>query len=693
MEQAISKAHLLCSVLLRFQSGQASRFSSLVSLKLGEAKISLTGKISESSALMLRRDALGGHICIFGCLTCTCLHCSLFMQQKLRIREGVKKEKGSAMNATEITRVVQQGLEETGARGECATREMAWRRPAGVKGSKKGALPGISSLYHFSYVFQEDDTFEGMRVWGHEGIGPGKWFSAEECGGMWEDDGLLTKDLTGELQEATSTLEPGHVARVRAEGQGARLIYSDDHRAENEASAAAQREVKLASKTSKAEQALLAREEALSESKVHVCEHCARMYCKKIDFNKHVAQCRESLEQQAALKVRIPLRPASEMAKDAVHSAASMGIGEGVESRGTVNRTLQFPHAWEFVKLAAPPPVIQGWARKNVGRTHTKFTEAQVDFLCSMFDAHLTGGHKVKESEAHSKMKEKFTELSTDAVYSKTLVLTAAQIKSWFSQEKARRSAVGKRLAAKRVIDRAATELAASVDLPDTQPTSLEGGEETGAGGAGGAGGVGGAGGAGVEGGTGGQGWEGVGGGSAENMEVAQAQEEGEGGGEAQMEMEGGDLVKGALYAVVREEWEEERGFEVWELEEKAGGWGRLDDKSMLSWIRGRKWVHDSTLLDAGQAREDADDLPDKPKGGGKLGRKGERRFAASEGRRWATFVNIQPAQHGHIWLKIHGEKIEKYGRRDRISFVFKSQKTIITRAYEALVKMNEEDE
>ena len=172
-----------------------------------------------------------------------------------------------------------------------------------------------------------------------------------------------------------------------------------------------------------------------------------------------------------------------------------------------------------------------------------------------------------------------------------------------------------------------------------------------------------------------------------------QAQEEGEGGGNSQMEMEGGDLIKGALYAVVREEWEEEKGFEVWELEEKVGGWGPLDDKSMVSWIRGRKWVHDSTLLDAGQAREDADDLPDKPKGGGKLGKKGERRFAASEGRRWATFVNIQPAQHGHVWLKIHGEKIEKYGKRDRLSFVFKTQKTIITRAYERLVKMNEEKE
>jgi hypothetical protein len=78
---------------------------------------------------------------------------------------------------------------------------------------------------------------------------------------------------------------------------------------------------------------------------------------------------------------------------------------------------------------------------------------------------------------------------------------------------------------------------------------------------------------------------------------------------------------------------------------------------------------------------------------GGKLGRKGERRFAVSEGRWWAQFVNIQPAQQGQIWLKILSEKIEKYGPRDRLSFVFKSQLTVIRHAYEALVTMNKEEE
>ena len=66
-----------------------------------------------------------------------------------------------------------------------------------------------------------------------------------------------------------------------------------------------------------------------------------------------------------------------------------------------------------------------------------------------MFDAHLDGGYKVKESEAHAKMREQFNDKNADAPFSKRLVLTQTQIKSWFSTEKARRTAAGKRLVAK----------------------------------------------------------------------------------------------------------------------------------------------------------------------------------------------------------------------------------------------------
>ena len=92
--------------------------------------------------------------------------------------------------------------------------------------------------------------------------------------------------------------------------------------------------------------------------------------------------------------------------------------------------------------------------------------------------------------------------------------------------------------------------------------------------------------------------------------------------------LQGWGLIKGALYVMVREEWQEDQGFEVWELEENVGGRDALSDELLLTQVRGRRWVHNMTLVEKGAATEVASDLPDKPVGGGKLGKKGQRRFA-----------------------------------------------------------------
>ncbi len=87
---------------------------------------------------------------------------------------------------------VQKGEEQVGSRGSCATREMIFNRPlGGVIGAKKGALPGISTMYHYQYEFTEADVFVGMRVFYHEGIGCGKFYTANECDSMLlEHEGL-----------------------------------------------------------------------------------------------------------------------------------------------------------------------------------------------------------------------------------------------------------------------------------------------------------------------------------------------------------------------------------------------------------------------------------------------------------------------------------------------------------------------
>jgi hypothetical protein len=81
--------------------------------------------------------------------------------------------------ATECVATVQKGEEQVGSRGSCATREMIYNRPSGsVNGAKKWALSGISTMYHYQYEFAEADVFVGMRVFFHEGIGCGKFYTA-----------------------------------------------------------------------------------------------------------------------------------------------------------------------------------------------------------------------------------------------------------------------------------------------------------------------------------------------------------------------------------------------------------------------------------------------------------------------------------------------------------------------------------
>ena len=117
---------------------------------------------------------------------------SLIMQQKHRIREGVRQTGGSAHNSTECVSTVQKGEEQVGSRASCATREMIYNRSSsGVNGSKKGVLSDISTIYHYEYEFTETDVFVGIRVFFHEGIGCVKLYTDRDCDSMLlQDEGL-----------------------------------------------------------------------------------------------------------------------------------------------------------------------------------------------------------------------------------------------------------------------------------------------------------------------------------------------------------------------------------------------------------------------------------------------------------------------------------------------------------------------
>jgi hypothetical protein len=65
-----------------------------------------------------------------------------------------------------------------------------------VNDAKKGALPGLSTLYHYVYEYAEGDVFVGMCVLQDEG---------------------LDEVTVGELRMATSTLQQGAGQRVKVQ--------------------------------------------------------------------------------------------------------------------------------------------------------------------------------------------------------------------------------------------------------------------------------------------------------------------------------------------------------------------------------------------------------------------------------------------------------------------------------------------
>jgi len=278
-----------------------------------------------------------------------------------------------------------------------------------------------------------------------------------------------------------------------------------------------------------------------------------------------------------------------------------------------------------------------------------------------MFDAHKNGGHKVRESEARIKMQELFTDTSPTSEYSSRLVLKESQIKSWFSQECRRR----KLLIGKTVVERGVSEMCASNDVPALRAADdglrVQTEEAPG----------------------------------EEEVPAVSSCQAGTDLGEGLVEDADEGIVCHAntdthLYIVVKELWQETRGFEVWEVKLDFNGSGALPDELMVRKdVMARKWVHDATLVGAKEGTETVTDIPELAGGVFKLGRSGERRYAPSTGRRWANFAEIEPALCGDIWLRMAGVKVEMWsdsGKKPaRVSIVLKSQVALVNRAYTLL--------
>jgi hypothetical protein len=108
---------------------------------------------------------------------------------------------------------------------------MIYNRPSGgVNGDEKRELTGISSIYHYQYFFTETGVFEGIRVFFHEGIGCGKFYTTKDCESMLLQHEGLNEVTVGELRMVTSTFQEGDVVRERVAGQGSRLLRGTEHK-------------------------------------------------------------------------------------------------------------------------------------------------------------------------------------------------------------------------------------------------------------------------------------------------------------------------------------------------------------------------------------------------------------------------------------------------------------------------------
>jgi hypothetical protein len=173
-------------------------------------------------------------------------------------------------------------------------------RRVSTQGTKKGALPGISIIYHYQYFFTETGVFEGIRVFFHQGIGCGKFYSAKDCDSMLLQNEGLNEATVGELRMVTSTLQEGAVARDRAAGHGARLLRGEEHK-DCDAAVRLQKEVeKNDLKIQKEETAKDTTVRTVTESGVMVYRHCPKSFVRQQWFRSHEDGCVEELVRRAS---------------------------------------------------------------------------------------------------------------------------------------------------------------------------------------------------------------------------------------------------------------------------------------------------------------------------------------------------------------------------------------------------------
>jgi len=314
-----------------------------------------------------------------------------FQKLKQLIAEAKRLEKTSVRTGAELLELLQTGLEQTGVSGTGAVVQLHLDRDQQPSKSSK-EIVGIRSYYLFTYEWDgPGGAFSGMRCFTFDGIGEGKFFSAEDVklmrGFEYEDfDAVLTRSTNASL-----------LGIAASEIKTKSVIKSDAHRSEAFKSMVAKRLAKAEkpSRDQLLEETLWAGAQSRGALR---CKHCKSksMWLSHKRHREHESECEAAATAKAANTNFKPLGDARQLLNANVQKGES-DVGVEYILPTKVNSLID-PDAPYLLGTQA------GWGLRDVARGKGGFSAEVKEFLLECYNAK----NKLQPKVVENMMKAKF---------------------------------------------------------------------------------------------------------------------------------------------------------------------------------------------------------------------------------------------------------------------------------------------
>ena len=349
------------------------------------------------------------------------------------------------------------------------------------KGKGPKAYTGINSIYDREYEYDSNGHFTGVRMRKFFGLGAGRLVTAKQLRALWRQD-FDAGDLKPEKMMPSNGSRPS-AAKVK-------LSYEHNlKRTNTKHFQKQQREARAAEAQLEAAADDLRRTPRVTTFSCQYlgCPH--RPFMTQAGADAHACTCILSgngkrKENECWVKLRVsshtrvtlqlntstaghvgcsvqlshvkvsskvlrPFKPANEYGlqphravvhyktPEATQLAAQTVVSKTVALALKVVPTRQGPRVQATIGSRKPPLLTPGWAIRPP-QERRRFTSEQRSFLVKLYD---WPHGRLNEHQAYAKFREQFN--ANDGAYSRQLRLSRAQIKAFFSTEKARRLKAG----------------------------------------------------------------------------------------------------------------------------------------------------------------------------------------------------------------------------------------------------------